>query len=445
MLDALLLDDPFARREPPPAYSFEPCSGEQRLEITPRHGRGHTPLGSIIKKFGKITLVIPDQEDGAQIPTYGRNDVISGVFCFDDPSRITKVTIKVRGEVETTATESGAKTTRLLDDPYTLWQKDANADESSCPHQLDFACALPSNITREAIPLPPSFHFFDPGFYVKTFYRIFVEITRKRRSKFDFSPSVKRYSVPFKYCPRSRPNRPFEPIPYFLSSVKTSPEEWHQTTSTLKTYSNQLTHDTLHCHLFVPSVRIFGLSDNIPFHIQLNGPISSLHGFFPPDALQRVASSDTSLSVPSIRPKSAKKRFEVQQHSVRVQILRQVVVMDDGRKVWRNSNIGEGVVHPLPPPLYRDRCLGTREESLDWEGFVKCNDDVKVGSLSTGLFHVHVRVSSLVWTRKRLRLSILQHFLSLTLTPPDVRRSPFQVLNIHVPVRLVTDSYQEFG
>lgn len=426
MLDTILLDEPLARREAPPAYSFEPCSGEQRLELTPRHG--HTPLtGSIIKRFAMLSLVLPEQEDGAQIPSYGRNGVIDGVFCFDDPSRIIKVMIKLHGKAETTTTESGTNTKCLLNDQYTLWQKN-NMDEPSCPNQLNFACALPSTYSEGngAKPLPPSFHFAIPGFSIKIHYCILVQITLKRRSKLDFSSSVKEYPVLFKYWPRSRPNRPFEATPCFLFSVKTLPEEWHQTISSLKTRSNEVARETLHCHFFVPSIRIFGLSDTIPFHVQLNGPISSLRDFFPPDVLQRVTSADSSLSAPSVRPKSSGRRSEGKQHSVRAQLLQQIVVMVDSCKVVKNSTVGEGVVHPLPPSLYRDRCLGTMEETLDWEGFVKCNDDVKVGSFSTGLIQV-------------------QHFLSLSLTPLDVRRSPFQVLNIHVPVKLVTDSYEDYG
>jgi len=98
----------------------------------------------------------------------------------------------------------------------------------------------------------------------------------------------------------------------------------------------------------------------------------------------------------------------------------------DGIKVWRNSNIGRGIVRPLPPPHIRDRCLGTREENLDWTGHIKCNEDVEGGSFVTSSVHV-------------------QYFMTLVFTPPDPRKSPFIELTINIPIKLVSDSYSEAG
>lgn len=82
---------------PAPAYSFEPSADEQRLELTPRQGRNGAPLSStFVKRLGKATLVLHDQEDDVRIPSYGRNSVVRGVLCFDDPANITDVVIKVR-------------------------------------------------------------------------------------------------------------------------------------------------------------------------------------------------------------------------------------------------------------------------------------------------------------------------------------------------------------
>ncbi|KAF8630959.1 hypothetical protein AX17_005315 [Amanita inopinata Kibby_2008] len=78
---------------PAPSYSFEPTCGEQRLEYTlPRYRR---PLTStIVRKLGKATLVLNEQDNNAQIPCYGRGDVISGALSLDDPMNITDVVIK---------------------------------------------------------------------------------------------------------------------------------------------------------------------------------------------------------------------------------------------------------------------------------------------------------------------------------------------------------------
>lgn len=145
-------------------------------------------------------------------------------------------------------------------------------------------------------------------------------------------------------------------------------------------------------------MRVFGVSDTIPFHIQLNGPISSLCEFFPPDALHRITSSDSSLStlsalssVTTAKSSRASNALKALKPCVRVLLVRQVVVNRDGNRIWRNSNIGQGVVRPLPPPLIRDRCLGTREESLDWTGHIKCDEDIEAGSFVTSSVHVQVR------------------------------------------------------
>ena len=141
-------------------------------------------------------------------------------------------------------------------------------------------------------------------------------------------------------------------------------------------------------------MRIFGLKDTIPFHIQLSGPISSLQEFFPPDVLLRITSSDSSLSAPLLCPESAVKKLSQARQCVRVQLLRQVVINNNGRKVWGNSTVGQAAVYPLPPPLVRDKCLGMREESLDWEGQIKCNEDVAVGSFGVGFVQVQVGLTT---------------------------------------------------
>ncbi|KAF8635979.1 hypothetical protein AX15_000143 [Amanita polypyramis BW_CC] len=412
---------------PAPAYSFEPSFGEQRLQLTPRHGRYHPPLTtSILRRLKKATLVLHGQETDAKIPSYGRNDEISGALCFDDPANITDVTIKVRGAIETTATELGTKTRRQLDNTYNLWKRDAT--HILCPSQLPFSYLLSSifmDDDREK-HLPPSFHFFIPGFYVKVHYWIIIEIARMGHWKVDLWPSVQRHSIPFNYSPRSRPGRPIVDTCCFLSGIKSLPEEWYQATAPLQTRLLRQPREPLYCHFFVPSSRIYGLSDTIPFHIQLNGPISSLQQFFPPDALHRITSADSAISNPPIplkdKTNSKKKASKEHRSYVRVILIRQVAITCDGGKAWQNSNIGEGVIYPLPPPPIRDVCLGAREESLDWNGHIRCNKDVTSGSFATSLVQA-------------------QHFLSLVFTPPEPRT--FVELTINIPIKFVSDSYSE--
>jgi hypothetical protein len=82
---------------PAPAYSLEPSADEQQLELAPRQVRNGSSLSStFIKRFGKVTLVLHDQEDDVRIPSYERNSIVRGSLCFDDPTNITDVIVKVR-------------------------------------------------------------------------------------------------------------------------------------------------------------------------------------------------------------------------------------------------------------------------------------------------------------------------------------------------------------
>lgn len=81
---------------PAPAYSLEPSEDEQRLELAPRHGRNGSLSSTFIKRLGKATLVLHDQQDDVRIPSYERNGIVRGSLCFDDPTNITDVIVKVR-------------------------------------------------------------------------------------------------------------------------------------------------------------------------------------------------------------------------------------------------------------------------------------------------------------------------------------------------------------
>lgn len=86
--------------------------------------------------------------------------------------------------------------------------------------------------------------------------------------------------------------------------------------------------------------------------------------------------------------------------SVKVYILRQVCLEARGEKAWRNVILGRGELVPIPPSWYNGSgcCLGSnwagqehREESLDWEGEVRCDADLaEVGSFSAGPVSVKV-------------------------------------------------------
>ncbi|KAF5309350.1 hypothetical protein D9611_014027 [Ephemerocybe angulata] len=64
---------------PAPLYSCEPSLDEQRLQLTPgTAATRRTPTGSYIKRNGKITVILNEQEEGIDYPSYGRHGPING-------------------------------------------------------------------------------------------------------------------------------------------------------------------------------------------------------------------------------------------------------------------------------------------------------------------------------------------------------------------------------
>lgn len=81
---------------PSPDYTCELACGERLLEQTPRSRSSRSaPTALFIKKAGKTTVVLNDQEEGASIPRYGRQDIISGTVFLEQGETITEVTLKV--------------------------------------------------------------------------------------------------------------------------------------------------------------------------------------------------------------------------------------------------------------------------------------------------------------------------------------------------------------
>lgn len=78
---------------PSPSYTCELASGESRLEHTPRSRPAPTSL--FIKKAGKTTIVLDEQEQNATTPIYGRGATISGNLFLEQSESILEVVLKV--------------------------------------------------------------------------------------------------------------------------------------------------------------------------------------------------------------------------------------------------------------------------------------------------------------------------------------------------------------
>jgi len=180
--------------------------------------------------------------------------------------------------------------------------------------------------------------------------------------------------------------------------------------------------EPIHCHLFVPSVQIFALSDTIHFHVQLTGPLSSLRHFLPPPTLEPVASS-------TVSTKFNKKRNCIPpKPTIRVFLLRQITVEVRGQKAWRDRNLGEGKLWPLPPGAssVNSPHWDSQEASLDWEGEVRCRENITIGGFNAGK-------------------AVVKDFIVLALSPPNPQTSPLLQLQYAHPIRFVTDAWVDFS
>jgi len=75
---------------PAPDYSFKPACGERTLQRTPCAIRSTTET-AFIRKSGKTTVVLYNQEDNVKMPSYGREALVAGSLLFDSSDSICEV------------------------------------------------------------------------------------------------------------------------------------------------------------------------------------------------------------------------------------------------------------------------------------------------------------------------------------------------------------------
>lgn len=263
---------------------------------------------------------------------------------------------------------------------------------------------------------------------------------------------LSRYTIPFKYIPRHRPAVPLvtndgirPECPLFHATIKSAPELWFETNSVLKPKptsglspieaqvsiwwtlrQKNYTHLSV-VQLFIPSGRTFGLRDEIPFHIQLTGTASSLQALYSRLKLENVTDSSPSsptltihstTSLGAMSSSSDSRGKNKQKHefdnnnliSLSVTLHRQVRIEVKEQVVWKSFIIGEGRIHPIPPPFDAEYYAGSersfvpspaaeddpeRIENLDGAGRICCHSDIEVGHFNVqGRVQVKVRLST---------------------------------------------------
>ncbi|EPQ51099.1 hypothetical protein GLOTRDRAFT_49369 [Gloeophyllum trabeum ATCC 11539] len=411
----------YASSSEAPSYTSQPSPFEETLDFTARP-RIPIPTGQHIRKKGRITLVLDNQDEGAAVPTYRRNALISGEVRLE--SREDTQVVSLEGKLSMTVSEGFSETRNLLSESLTIWDGDGE-----CPYRFPFDLPIPASCRMGDAhpPSPPSYQMEFPGvpgLFVKVEYTLVIAVTERTLGIFKRTKCTE-LCLPLNYYPRSRPHRPIlSPSLSFRHTMKVAPEEWFQVTSTMPARTGSGV-EPLDCHLFIPAVQIYGISDTIPFYVQLRGPAASLLAFLPTSpACSPSPRSSSSLPInlpplPSFFPPSSrfkgKARSTSTQPTIRVFLYRQVAATIRGQKTWRPTVLGEGKLRFVP---------SAEGGSLDWEGEVRCRADVAVGGFRVGPL-------------------VVKDFIVLSLVPPDPETSGLVEHQHAHPIRLVTDSYAE--
>jgi len=122
--------------------------------------------------------------------------------------------------------------------------------------------------------------------------------------------------------------------------------------------------------LFIPGARTYGLTDRIPFHVQLAGPLQSLQQLF------------------MFSPRNDKTSFS--EAVIRVFLQRMVAVEMRGQKSARNTILAQGRMDEIPPLACAHRDSQDTIH-LDWEGEVRWTENLSVGGFSAENIDVKVR------------------------------------------------------
>ena len=150
-----------------------------------------------------------------------------------------------------------------------------------CPSQVTFSITLPSTFQDgdDSRALPPSYHYVKkegpPSQEVLVKYQLHFVVACVRHQKLqDVWQKKQQYVyhlltsvslpyinfllsivVPFNYVPRTCPVRPIVATPCFFSSVKTSPEEWHQAMTCLELRRSDVEMGPIFCHVCLQGLR----------------------------------------------------------------------------------------------------------------------------------------------------------------------------------------------
>ncbi|KAF7350048.1 DUF3844 domain-containing protein [Mycena venus] len=180
------------------------------------------------------------------------------------------------------------------------------------------------------------------------------------------------------------------------------PEEWHQLTLSVNPRPKvQL--PPVDLRLFTPASDAFALSEPIPVHVQLTGPVRALREFLPDRAIAGAA------------PRSL----------IEVTLVRQMRQHIHGSVEPTRVTSGCSILLPTPPSASAHLDSDEESASLDWSAELRVDPSVAaVGSFDAAVLQV-------------------QDFIVIDVLEPAGSKSQFARTRHSRPIRLVTDPWPD--
>ncbi|PFH50892.1 hypothetical protein AMATHDRAFT_143937 [Amanita thiersii Skay4041] len=394
-------------RAPIPSYATLPQADEERIAYSPRPGFD-SYRGTLVRRWRKESLALYDQEENAELPIYDRDDVLEG--------RLSLFVSKDEASVERTIFSRDLK----------LWEAptDKRGSKARCPGTLAFSFAFPSTyLVRSGEELwrnqlPPSYRAVFLGLTTMSAictYHLTLSVTRAYDCKIWTWKNTTTHTLSLEYRPKTYtidplPNVALDSRPAF----KYDPNSWLQLSNTIKPIEAD-TARPVECTLFLPNAKSFAITDQIPFHVQLSGPLSSMQKLVP-----LGGGGDR-------RPQ--RKRFSLRTADpalLEISIMRDVSVDVNGEQTVRSQAIGSGRCRQLPPTYdcQEGDSVSDPLVAIDWDGQISCGEEV-----TSGGFNTHDLV--------------VKDFIQLQITPGTSGAKLFTPLQVTHPIKLVTNAWRE--
>lgn len=396
-MDPTLLPD-YSPSIPAPDYSSIPLPGEHCIQRTPAQTLYDRGSVSFSYQENGMSLMLRGcrEEEGA--PVFGLCSTIHGEFEPADREKIVSVAVKLEGHIfikEGTRMSS----TLLLSQQRILWETDDA--EIVCPGLLPLSVSFPENywdkVNERFIRLPPSFATTRP-WRAGVVYTLSILLRKKRCSLFCLRAARDlSMNIHLQYKPRIRPPRP---APIYFSSLKQCPDEWQEE---IWSINSRFLHNgdslfTAECYFFLPSVRVFSMSESIPFHLAFCGPISCLRREATPEKDDEGELFSGPIHVFLVRQTTMRGK-----HSKAVQ----EEILGKGSLI-----VGDGAILEKMPPHDPVR--------VSWDGELRCDTPLSCSAFNTPVLEV----------KDYIVLSLVNSLRPMKAMEADVHYA--------IPIRLVT-------